>query len=83
MIISQAVKLCDCRNTHGSHSAEKNIAFTLDLVAAVALLVIGSLAVAGILPISSPISWALLGGGIVYTAIMTLRTCRRIAIGFR
>lgn len=74
MIISQIVKFCciQPKNVSCNSSNLKLAAFILDCITAVALIVIGSLAISGVISLSPAASWAIFGAGVVYTVMMAL-----------
>lgn len=79
MIITKIIDLCCGSNIcFGSKGLRKGITLTLDGSIALALLVIGSMALSGHIHMSHHIAYAFVGGGVVYTTLMLLTACKKI-----
>lgn len=80
MLISQAVDtwFSICPPKHIGRTNTDRVALGLDVITSIALLVIGALAVAAIIPMPAPAAWAILGAGAAYTACVVLRGIKAV-----
>lgn len=83
MVFSITVDMCvggdKCCNRHQM----KKVAPFLDLIAGVALLIIGLLAMAGMMTMSTNTSWALIGAGGALTGLSIYKIIEKIKSGSR
>jgi len=82
MIISQIVDLCCVQpsNVSCDKKTVKNIAFALDCIASITLLVLGILAITGTIALSPAAGWAFFGAGLTYASVMLLHVCHRTRV---